>query len=134
MSVTAPPRGSGPSGVGGALESWRRLRRNRWFGRAAAVVAIGLAALLPTTLFGSTSTELDVAIYAVTYVMFALGLNVVVGFAGLLDLGYVAFYATGAYVVGWFASDHFAAVNGHKAINVGAETFLTEGIHLNFVL
>ena len=32
----------------------------------------------------------------------ALGLNVVVGYAGLLDLGYVAFWAAGAYVAGWF--------------------------------
>ena len=39
------------------------------------------------------------------YVMLALGLNIVVGYAGLLDLGYVAFYALGAYTVGWFASD-----------------------------
>ena len=38
----------------------------------------------------------------------ALGLNIVVGFAGLLDLGYVAFFAIGAYTVGWFASGHFA--------------------------
>ena len=42
----------------------------------------------------------------------ALGLNIVVGFAGLLDLGYVAFYAFGAYTIGWFASDHFSPVNG----------------------
>ena len=35
---------------------------------------------------------------ALLYVMLALGLNIVVGYAGLLDLGYVAFYATGAYM------------------------------------
>ena len=40
-----------------------------------------------------------------------LGLNVVVGYAGLLDLGYVAFYAGGAYVAGWFASQQFGAGN-----------------------
>jgi branched-chain amino acid transport system permease protein len=38
----------------------------------------------------------------------ALGLNFVVGYAGLLDLGYVAFYAMGAYMAGWFASDQFS--------------------------
>ena len=43
--------------------------------------------------------------------MLALGLNIVVGFAGLLDLGFVAFYALGAYVVGWFASSHFNEVS-----------------------
>ena len=136
MTVEAPPRkpSGQPSGMGGVLDSWRRLRNMRHFTLVAGTIAIGLAALLPTTFFGSTSKELDVAIYAVTYVMFALGLNIVVGFAGLLDLGYVAFYATGAYTVGWFASDHFSAVNGGKAVNFGAETFLTEGIHLNFLL
>ena len=40
--------------------------------------------------------------------MMALGLNFVVGYAGLLDLGYVAFYAMGAYMAGWFASDQFS--------------------------
>ena len=43
------------------------------------------------------------------FVMMALGLNIVVGYAGLLDLGYVAFYAIGAYTAAWFASPHFAA-------------------------
>ena len=38
--------------------------------------------------------------FAMLYVMLALGLNIVVGFAGLLDLGYIAFYAVGAYVTG----------------------------------
>jgi branched-chain amino acid transport system permease protein len=42
------------------------------------------------------------------FTMMALGLNVVVGYAGLLDLGYVAFYAMGAYMAGWFASSQFA--------------------------
>src|SRR5690606_19363289 len=41
------------------------------------------------------------------YVMLALGLNIVVGFAGLLDLGYIAFYAVGAYAWALLASPHF---------------------------
>ena len=41
------------------------------------------------------------------YVLLALGLNLVVGFAGLLDLGYIAFYAVGAILFGFFASPHF---------------------------
>jgi branched-chain amino acid transport system permease protein len=46
--------------------------------------------------------------------MMALGLNIVVGYAGLLDLGYVAFYAMGAYTAAWFASPHFAeSVTAH---------------------
>ena len=47
------------------------------------------------------------------FTMMALGLNVVVGYAGLLDLGYVAFYAAGAYVAGWFASLHFEDITFH---------------------
>ncbi len=46
--------------------------------------------------------------YMVVFIMMAVGLNMVVGYAGLLDLGYVAFYATGAYTAGWFASSQFA--------------------------
>jgi branched-chain amino acid transport system permease protein len=44
---------------------------------------------------------------ALVFVMAALGLNVVVGYAGLLDLGFVAFWAIGGYTVGWLASDFF---------------------------
>ena len=46
--------------------------------------------------FGSRGT-VDVATLALIYIMLGLGLNIVVGFAGLLDLGYVAFYAVGGY-------------------------------------
>jgi branched-chain amino acid transport system permease protein len=47
------------------------------------------------------------------FIMMAVGLNIVVGYAGLLDLGYVAFYAMGAYVAAWFASVQFAHRNVH---------------------
>jgi branched-chain amino acid transport system permease protein len=42
------------------------------------------------------------------YAIVAIGLNIVTGYAGLLDLGYVGFYATGAYIVGLFTAYHFA--------------------------
>jgi branched-chain amino acid transport system permease protein len=45
--------------------------------------------------------------FAILYIFLALGLNIVVGFAGLLDLGYIAFYAVGAYVYALLASPHF---------------------------
>jgi branched-chain amino acid transport system permease protein len=45
--------------------------------------------------------------FAILYVFLALGLNIVVGFAGLLDLGYIAFYAVGAYLWALLASPHF---------------------------
>src|SRR5262249_58193745 len=47
--------------------------------------------------------------FACLYVMLALGLNIVVGFAGLLDLGYVAFYAVGAYAYALLASPHLTS-------------------------
>ena len=47
----------------------------------------------------------------------ALGLNIVVGFAGLLDLGYVAFFAIGAFVIGWLGSQQFPDVNHGKGFH-----------------
>ena len=47
--------------------------------------------------------------FMLLYVMLALGLNIVVGFAGLLDLGYIAFYAVGAYMYALLASPHLAS-------------------------
>jgi branched-chain amino acid transport system permease protein len=61
-----------------------------------------LPALPVFTAFPSVDTAFLMAIY----VMMALGLNIVVGYAGLLDLGYVAFYAIGAYTAAWIASPH----------------------------
>ena len=49
----------------------------------------------------------------IAFTMMAVGLNIVVGYAGLLDLGYVAFYAVGAYTAGWLASQHFDQVTFH---------------------
>jgi len=73
---------------------------------------------------------------AVAYVVMALGLNIVVGFAGLLDLGYVAFFAIGAYCTGWFASGYWAYVNGGKGIHIAVGGFIAdrEGIHFNFLI
>ncbi len=75
--------------------------------------------------------EVDVVILMLVYVMLALGLNIVVGYAGLLDLGYVAFFALGAYTVGWFASDKFSGVEFRFLTNAPEGT---EGVHLNMWL
>jgi branched-chain amino acid transport system permease protein len=61
----------------------------------------------------------------------AIGLNIVAGFAGLLDLGYVAFYAIGAYTAAFFASPHFQSVSIVLFANVSAGF---PGIHLPFWL
>ena len=55
--------------------------------------------------------NMNTMVIAAIFVMMALGLNMVVGYAGLLDLGYVAFYAIGAYTAAWFASPQFAGAN-----------------------
>ena len=52
--------------------------------------------------------NMDTMVAIVLFAMMAIGLNMVVGYAGVLDLGYVAFYAIGAYTAAWFASPHFA--------------------------
>ncbi|MEI8105707.1 MAG: branched-chain amino acid ABC transporter permease [Actinomycetes bacterium] len=52
--------------------------------------------------------DVGTGVVIVVFVMMAVGLNIVVGYAGLLDLGYVAFYATGAYTAAWLASAQFA--------------------------
>jgi branched-chain amino acid transport system permease protein len=51
--------------------------------------------------------DTSTAFVIVAFTVMGVGLNVVVGYAGLLDLGYVAFFAAGAYVAGWFASQQF---------------------------
>jgi branched-chain amino acid transport system permease protein len=73
---------------------------------------------------------------ALAYVVMALGLNIVVGFAGLLDLGYVAFFAIGAYTAGYFGSGFFSNVNDQKGIHflVGGVAANLPGIHFNFLL
>jgi branched-chain amino acid transport system permease protein len=52
--------------------------------------------------------SMDTMVAITLFAMMAIGLNMVVGYAGLLDLGFVAFYAIGAYTAGWLASPHFA--------------------------
>ncbi len=69
------------------------------------LLAISLM-LLPFALGMLGPSWVRTADYALLYCMLALGLNIVVGYAGLLDLGYIAFYALGAYVVAVLASSH----------------------------
>ena len=69
----------------------------------------GIALLvLPLLLQSFGNAWVRIADIALLYVLLALGLNIVVGYAGLLDLGYVAFYAVGAYLFGLMASPHLA--------------------------
>ncbi|MGC2519387.1 MAG: ABC transporter ATP-binding protein [Burkholderiales bacterium] len=110
-----------------------------------AVVALALLAL-PFALAGIGTTWVRIANLAILYVFLSLGLNIVVGFAGLLDLGYIAFYAVGAYVYALLASPHFnihwpfwavlpigAAVAGLFGVLLGAPTLKLRGDYLAIV-
>ncbi len=79
-----------------------------------ALVGIGVVILpfigdtiFPGIKFAQQAFWVRVIGYTMLYIVLGLGLNIVVGFAGLLDLGYVAFYAIGAYTYGLLASGHF---------------------------
>ena len=69
------------------------------------IILLALAAPLVALAMGKSWVR--VLDFALLYVLLAIGLNLVVGFAGLLDLGYIAFYAVGAYTWAFLASPHF---------------------------
>jgi branched-chain amino acid transport system permease protein len=101
---------------------WDWLRHGKW---VVPGVAILLAVLYPwynddlyEVPFFGPFPSVDTAVTMTIYIMMAIGLNIVVGYAGLLDLGYVAFYAMGAYTAAWFASPHFGDQVG--AVHVGS--------------
>ncbi len=95
----------GRTGRLGAMEE--RLRLVPWWAWLTLFVAV--AALLPLVPLGffESGYVRRVAFDTVLYMLLALGLNVVVGWGGLLDLGYVAFFGVGAYTYAFLASDKF---------------------------
>ena len=128
------------------IESIARLKRHPaapWAG--AAIVALALLAL-PFALAAVGTAWVRITNLAILFVFLSLGLNIVVGFAGLLDLGYVAFYAVGAYVYALLASPHFgihwpfwailpigAAVAALFGVLIGAPTLKMRGDYLAIV-
>jgi branched-chain amino acid transport system permease protein len=105
--------------------------KRRTLSRVLAAIVIAAAVLLPF-MFESGGGFVQDMTQALAYVVMALGLNVVVGFAGLLDLGYVAFFAIGAYTMGWFGSSFFSTRDIHVA--VGEQLEKLPGIHLNWLI
>ena len=110
-----------------------------------AVVALALL-VLPFALAQVGTTWVRITNYTILYVLLALGLNIVVGFAGLLDLGYIAFYAVGAYTYALLASPHFglhlpfwailpigALVAAFFGVLLGAPTLKLRGDYLAIV-
>ena len=78
------------------------------------------------------NARLSDAAQAEIFILLAMGLNIVVGLAGLLDLGYAAFFAIGAYTLATLASAHFS-ITGH----IFSSPFLSfgpDGVHVNFLL
>jgi branched-chain amino acid transport system permease protein len=106
------------------------------------LAALGLLfVLFPIFASGYGNSWVRIMDFALLYIMLALGLNIVVGFAGLLDLGYIAFYALGAYMTALLASPQFAVVlesfvNEYPAIGqallwIFGPEIAQNGIHLS---
>ncbi len=114
-------------------DGWDDLPRNAK--RGVGVAALVFLIVLPF-FFTAGGSFTDNATKALAYAVMALGLNIVVGFAGLLDLGYVAFYAFGAFTIGWLGSGFYAQVNNQKGIHIGVSGVASTlpGIHMNFLL
>jgi len=137
-STERPTRARHPSG--GTFDfisgPWQRLpvRVREW---APLAIVLAVAVLYPYIVgdlksfatIGDFFPELNAAVYILVFTMMALGLNIVVGYSGLLDLGYVAFYAAGAYTAGWLASGQFQEVSFHFG-SVGIQRD-TQGIHVS---
>ena len=123
------------------------LKHNR---RAVLITAalVGLVLAVFPFIVGATlgNSWLRIVNFSLLYIMLALGLNIVVGFAGLLDMGYIAFYAVGAYLYALLASPHFglhlpvwliipagAALAGIAGALLGAPTLRLRGDYLAIV-
>ena len=108
--------------------------RHAWVPLAVIAFAFLYPDLLPylddLPLIGTLLPAVGTVVIMIVFTMMAVGLNVVVGYAGLLDLGYVAFYAAGAYTAAWLASQQFEQVNFHFG-SVGLAPTVP-GIHLSF--
>jgi len=129
-----------------AMQSFIHLRKSRlgsWIGLLCIAAAL---ALLPFALVQIGTAWVRITNLAILFVLLALGLNIVVGFAGLLDLGYIAFYAVGAYTYALLASPHFnlhlpfwiiiplgAAIACMFGVLLGAPTLKLRGDYLAIV-
>lgn len=105
------------------------LRDSVWTRRLGMSLIVVLLFLYPLVYLNQA--QLSVANQAEIYVLLALGLNIVVGFAGLLDLGYAAFFAIGAYVTALLGSTHFS-LGQHTFSNL-LFSFGPTGVYVNFI-
>ena len=122
--------------VDNVFKAWRRVP-GRLRSSVPVLAIVTLAATYPYYV-SSLPTDVPVilafpdvgaGVTILVFVVMAVGLNVVVGYAGLLDLGYVAFYAIGAYTAGWLASGQFEQVRFHfGSVGISREA---QGIHIS---
>jgi branched-chain amino acid transport system permease protein len=125
-------------------QGWRHNRRTAWVAYLVLALLLAVTPILVGQGFGRGWVRiLD---FTLLYVILALGLNIVVGYAGLLDLGYIAFYAVGAYLYALLASPHFgvhlpfwallpmgAVVAAMFGVLLGAPTLRLRGDYLAIV-
>ena len=117
---SAAPGSKQTAGTGGPLR-WLDSQKNRL---VVLTVLAGLAMFLPLI---SNNYVLEVMTNAWFYVMLCLGLNIVVGYAGLLDLGYAAFFAVGAYTTGILTS-HFGVNFWHYVCDLAMDEICMLGL------
>jgi branched-chain amino acid transport system permease protein len=144
--VTHKKTGGGFHPIDGARDWWARAP---WWQRYGVyILSIVFALILPAPWIGSFMSPAadwtNVLVYPIgTYILLAVGLNIVVGLAGMLDLGFVAFFAIGAYTVAFFGTKYgwavwptiivgivLAAVSG---VILGAPTLRLRGDYLAIV-
>ncbi len=126
------------------LGRFKRDRRAVWIGYTLVATALAILPFVVDNAIGRTWVR--IIDFALIYAMLALGLNIVVGFAGLLDLGYIAFYAVGAYTWALLASPQFglhlpfwlilpigAGVTALFGVMLGAPTLRLRGDYLAIV-
>jgi branched-chain amino acid transport system permease protein len=122
--------------LGGFLAARLLFPHDRRVTIAVVVGAIVWAVVLPL-MHDEGGDFLNIATLILAYSVMALGLNIIVGYAGLLDLGFVAFFALGALTAGWFMSDFFSnAGKGGDGVHFGVAEFTENlfGIHFNFLI
>ena len=123
---SAPSRGGTLANLAGRLPDM-----SGWVNWAMLAAAIALPFFIMTFFPGQQRQYIDLSILILTYVMLGWGLNIVVGLAGLLDLGYVAFYALGAYSFA-LLSTHFDAIGFWTALPLAGLLAMFWGLILGF--
>jgi branched-chain amino acid transport system permease protein len=118
-----------------AATGWQRAvervaGRVGWWPRLAIVGALG--ALIP--LLGLNDFQLQVGVNALLLAMLALGLNIAVGWAGLLDLGYIAFYGFGAYAFALLSSNQLGSDGIHLQAELSIPLIMVAAALLGLVL